>query len=322
MFDEVDQLNNSEQTANGNSGGMTTNSYTGPNGYKSFWDIFNREYREMWYHYENTTEYSGTPAARLVFEVTPYIGLAYSDRDLTTGQFIDESTFNVEGDFINTPTQYPNMFLPTGNEIGNFVPAKPITLSGFAAPIWDNTVLRVFSTDHCHVIGANTNSAYNPNFIYFDISSPPAPYQTSTTMEQEFLSKYGKVFFYYWVARDPGTFAPIADGYITAYCDTSIPDDWEDTTIPASNLPGVGSAKLFTNIRCNDNGSRSYELVLEDGTYPSEQTFTHTMGGQTYNYRVSIETFRGGYGYPYGSGFGIGGTAMGGTVSTLRLELD
>jgi len=211
---------------------------------------------------------------------------------------------------------------PTFNEIGNFVPAKPITLSGFAAPIWDNTVLRVFSTDHCHVIGANTNSAYNPNFIFFDISSPPAPYQPSTTMEQEFLSKYGKVFFYYWVARDPVTFAPIADGYITAYCDTSDINYWEDTTIPASNLPGVGSAKLFTNIRCNDNGSRSYELVLEDGTYPSEQTFTHTMGGQTYNYRVSIETFRGGYGYPYGSGFGTGGTGMGGTVSTLILELN
>src|SRR5690606_4525225 len=294
---------------------MTTNSYTGPAGYKSFWDIYNREYREMWYHYENTTEYSGTPAARLVFEVTPYIGLAYSDRDLTTGQFIDESTFNVEGDFINTPTQYPNMFLPTGNEIGNFVPAKPITLSGFAAPIWDNTVLRVFSTDHCPVIGANINSAYNPNFIYFDISSPPAPYQTSTAMEQDFLSKYGKVFFYYWVAKDPGTSLVIADGYITAYCDTGDTTYWADTTIPASNLPGVGSAKLYKNIRCNDNGFRSYELVLEDGTYPSESVVANPLNGVSY--RVSIETFRGGYSYGGGPSSGIGGTA-----STVKLELN
>jgi len=201
---------------------MTTNSYTGtvanPNGYKSFWDIYNREYREMWYHYENTTAYPSTPAARLIFEVTPYIGLAYSDTDVSDGTFFDlADPFVTPYGFIGSPTQYPNMYLPTGNEIGNFVPAKPITLSGFAAPIWDNTVLRVFSTDHCPVIGANINSAYNPNFIYFDISSPPAPYQTTTTMEQDFLSKYSKVFFYYWVAKDPVTFAPIADGYITAY---------------------------------------------------------------------------------------------------------
>jgi len=312
---------------------MTTNSYTGsvsnPNGYKSFWDIYNRLYREMWYHYENTTAYSGTPAARLVFEVTPYIGLAYFDNDMADGKFEDVADpFAIPYDFIGSPTQYPNMYpAPTFNEIGNFVPAKPITLSGLAAPIWDNTVLRVFSTDHCHVIGANTvPTLYNPNLIFFDISSPPAPYQASTSTEQEFLSKYGKVFFYHWVAKDPVTFAPIADGYITAYCDTSDATYWADTTIPASNLPGVGSAKLFSNMRCNDNGSRSYELVLEDGTYPFEDTFTHTIGGQTYTYRVSIETFRGGYGYPYGtpigSGVGTGGTAMGGTVSTVILELN
>src|SRR5690606_10889608 len=147
---------------------MTTNSYTGPAGYKSFWDIYNREYREMWYHYENTTEYSGTPATRLIFRVIPYIGLAYADDDVFDGKFDDVANASVPSyDFIGSAHQYPNMFLPNNNEIGNFVPAKPITLSGFAAPIWDNTVLRVFSTDHCHVIGANTNSAYNPNLTYF-----------------------------------------------------------------------------------------------------------------------------------------------------------
>ncbi|RRA94540.1 hypothetical protein [Paenimyroides viscosum] len=304
---------------------MTTNSYTGtvanPNGYKSFWDIYNREYREMWYHYENTTAYPSTPATRLVFEVTPYIGLAYSDNDVFDSTFFDESTNIGEGPFIGLPTQFPNMYpTPTFNEIGNFVPAKPITLSGFAAPIWDNTVLRVFSTDHCPVIGANINSAYNPNFIYFDISSPPAPYQTSTAMEQDFLSKYGKVFFYYWVAKDPGTSLVIADGYITAYCDTGDTTYWADTTIPASNLPGVGSAKLYKNIRCNDNGFRSYELVLEDGTYPSETVFANPLNGVSY--RVSIETFRGGYSYGGGPSSGIGGTAMGGTASTVKLELN
>ena len=96
---------------------MTTNSYTGsasnPNGYESFWDIYNREYREMWYHYENTTEYSGTPATRLVFEVTPYIGLAYSDSDVTDGRFQDVADpLAIPYDFMGLPTQYPNMFLP------------------------------------------------------------------------------------------------------------------------------------------------------------------------------------------------------------------
>src|SRR5690606_20597333 len=90
-----------------------------------FWDIFNREYREMWYHYENTTEYSGTPAARLVFEVTPYIGLAYSD-DFIDGIFKDVADpFAIPYDFMGSPTKYPNMYpAPTFNEIGNFVPAK------------------------------------------------------------------------------------------------------------------------------------------------------------------------------------------------------
>ena len=209
---------------------------------------------------------------------------------------------------------------PTFNEIGNFVPARSITLSGIATPNWGNAELKVFSLDHCHVIGANippntpVPNFYNPNLVFFDISSPPAPYQPSTTMEQDFLSKYGKVFFYYWEAKDPVTFNVIESGYITPYCDTGAAD-WADTTLPASNLPGVGTAKLFTNINCLDSsGGRSYELVLEDGTYPSETTFTNPLNGE--RYKVSIETFRGGYSYPYPTPPG-----MGGTVSTLKLEL-
>src|SRR5690606_18062617 len=177
VFDDVDQTNNTSQTASAN-GGMTTNSYTGdadnPDGYGSHWDIFRNP--EMYYHYENTTEYLGTPGTRLEFVVTPYIGLAYSDLDVTNGQFIDESTSQLEGDFINMPTQYPNMYQPTGNEIGNFVPANPITISGLSTPLWGNTVLKVFSLDHCHVNGPLAPVYHNPNGIFFDISSPPAPY--------------------------------------------------------------------------------------------------------------------------------------------------
>ena len=290
---------------------MTTNSYTGASGYKSFWDIYNRQGREMFYHYANST--GGSAGTRLEFEVTPYIGLAYSDTDFGDGTFFDITTSIPEGPFVGSPTQYPNIFLPNNNEIGNFIPAKPINLSGIATPNWGNAELKVFSADHCHVIGANTvANIYNPNLVFFDISAAPAPYQPTTALEEDFLSKYGKVFFYYWEAKDPVTFTVVASGYITPYCDTSTAD-WADTTIPASNLPVVGTARLYENMNCLDTG-RSYELVLEDGTYPSEKVFNNPLNGR--DYRVSIETFRGGYGYPYPTPLG-----MGGTVSTLKLEL-
>ncbi len=309
----MDAENNSQQTANVNDG-RTTNSYTGDPGYKSFWDIFNRN-REMWYHYENAT--GGSAATRLVFEVTPYIGLAYSDNYPTDGTFEDVADSNAPAyGFSGSPTQYGNMYA-NSYEIGNFVPAKPITLSGFVTPNWGNAELKVFSMDHCHVIGANIQpnipvpNYYNPNLVFFDISSPPAPYQLTTPTEEDLLSKYGKVFFYKWVAKDPVTFAVIDSGYIMADCNTADTNFWEDTNVPASNLPGVGSAKLFTNIQCIDNTFRSYELVIERGTYLSEYTFPHPSNGKSY--RVSIETFRGGYGNPNPN--------MGGTVSTVKLEV-
>ncbi len=314
VFNEMDAENNSQQTANVNDG-RTTNSYIGPNGYQSFWDIHSRQYREMYYHYENATETSGSAATRLVFEVTPYIGLAYADEDVKDGTFIDITTLQTEGPFVGLPTQYPNIYLPNTNEVGNFVPAKPITLSGFSTPNWGNAELKVFSSDHCHVIGANIQpnipvpNYYNPNLVFFDISSPPAPYQPTTALEEDFLSKYGKVFFYKWVAKDPVSFAVIDSGYIMADCDTST-TDWADTGIPASNLPGVGTARLYENMNCLDTG-RSYELVIEKGTYPAEYTFPHPSNGRSY--RVSIETFRGGYGNPNPN--------MGGTVSTVKLEV-
>jgi hypothetical protein len=87
----------------------------------------------------------------------------------------------------------------------------------------------------------------------------------------------------------------------------------------ASNLPGIasGTARLYGNILCNDTGNRTYELVLETDTYPSETVFNNPLNGR--DYKVSIETFRTGY-YPYGPG--VGGISMGGTISTLKLELD
>ncbi len=311
----MDAENNNPQAANANDG-RTTNSYIGPNtnDYKSFWDIHSRQYREMWYHYANTTD--NTVGTRLVFEVTPYIGLAYSDGEASDGVFFDVTDTNVlPYNFYGSPTQYGNMYA-NGYEMGNFVPAKPITLSGMATPNWGNAELKVFSSDHCHVIGANIQpnipvpNYYNPNLVFFDISSPSAPYQPTTVMEEDLLSKYGKVFFYYWEAKDPVSNLLIDSGYIMADCDTST-TDWADTTVPASNLPGVGSARLYENMNCLDNGFRSYELVIEKGTYPAEYSFTNPLNGRSY--RVSIETFRGGYGNPNPN--------MGGTVSTVKLEV-
>ena len=120
-FEEIDAQNYHAQTTtptNESSGGMTTSSYTGANGYQSLWDIHYRN-REMFYHYVNDTGSTGTPAARLEFVVTPYIGLAYCDDYVLDNIFYDESVSPAipKGFFISSPSNYPNIFMPTFTEI-------------------------------------------------------------------------------------------------------------------------------------------------------------------------------------------------------------
>lgn len=267
---------------------MTTFSDTGDDGYQSFWDI--TKHWEMFYHYRNNTGDWGNPAM-LDFKITPYIGLAYYDGD-NDGEYKDP--VNTVEDFNIQPSgTYPNIFDPTGNEIGNFVPARPFTLTGAGIPsYWGTVRLEIFSGDHCHVIGPNIHITNNPNAVFFDISAPPAPYQPSTLQEEILLSKYGKVFFYYWEAIDPTTLAVIHSGYIMPRCDTGDTNFWTDTTLTA-NLPTGG----VTNLYYNDNtvgNPISYEILLEDGTFPHQESFTHTVGGQTYTYTVELNTFLGG----------------------------
>jgi len=285
FFENTDQQNYNSQTGSTDSGGMTTFSDT--DDYKSFWDI--TQHWEMFYHYKNKTGDSGNPAM-LDFRITPYVGLAYYD-GWNNGDYNDQGTSIVNFN-IQPPGTYPNMFDPTGNEIGNFMPARPFTLTGAGIPsYWGTVELEVFSPDHCHVIGANLfTGGTNPMGIFFDISAPPATYQPSTPQEEGLLSQYGKVFFYYWEAVDPATAVVIAHGYVMPKCDTSVPAHWTNTTVTA-NLPTGGVADLYYNLS-------SFEVVLDFGTFPDVGTFTNTVGGKTYNYTVELKTFLGGTSNP------------------------
>ncbi len=285
----MDAENNSQQTGT-NNGNVTTFSEDG--NYQSFWDINNR-FREMYYHYQNWTGDWGNPAM-LHFRVTPYVGLAYYDED-NNGNYEDPLS-GIVANFNTAPVgMYPNMYDPTGNEIGNFMPAERFTITGAGIPTyWGTVELEVFSTNHLHVDPATAvTNIYNPNGVYFNLSAPPAPYVSATTQEIDILKEYGKVHFYYWEAINPTTSAVVRSGYIMADCDTNDTTHWEDTTVVA-NLPGGGTTKLFYNIYSDDIMDKSYEVVLERGTYPSEETFAYTIGGQTHNFTVSLKTFLGG----------------------------
>ena len=274
---------------------MTTFSDTGnpvDGGYQSRWDIYMRG-GEMVYNYHNATGDWGNPAM-LHFRVTPYVGLAYYDEDNTDYQYIDKSTLNSQADFTLPLGTYPNMFDPTGNEIGNFMPASPFTLTGAGIPTyWGTVKLEIFSMDHCHVIGANTvANIYNPNMVFFNITAPPTPYQPSTPQEEELLSQYGKVFFYYWEAVDPTTLAVVSSGYVMPRCDTGNTTYWTNTGVTA-NLPTGGIANLYYNHYSENNPVGSHEVVLEAGTYDHEQYFDYTnnINGQTKRYKVDVQTY-------------------------------
>lgn len=291
--------NQSSQNTNTNdsSGGMTTFSDDG--NYQSFWDIYNRN-REMYYHYTNFTGDWGHTGI-LDFKITPYIGLAYYDTN-NDGEFIDP-IFGMAAPFNSLPVgTYPNLYDTTGNEIGNFIPARPFTITGAGIPTyWGTVQLEVFSVDHCHVIAANAQTtAKNPNGVYFDISTPPVPLVAATVDEEQLLSQYGKVFFYFWEAIDPTTLTVVRSGYIMADCKTNsdaAATYWADTGVTA-NLPGGVTGDLYYNIYSEDTMQPSHEIVLKEGTFPTEHTFSYTKGGQTYNYKVQLKTFLGGTNNP------------------------
>jgi len=297
-FESVDENLYGSQTNDTDHGGMTTNSQDGYTleDYQSFWDITQRG-KEMFYRYENLTGDLGNPAM-LHFRVTPYVGLAYCDDDVYDNQFEDVSSGGIQGSFNTSPSgTYPNMFDATGNEIGNFMPARPFTLTGTGIPV-STRRFEILSKDHCHVVGANViTNTYNPGGVFFDITSPPTPYQPATPQEEDLLSQYGKVFFYYWEAIDPATSNIVAEGYIMPRCNTANSTYWTNTGINVT-LPNGSNANMYKNEVSLDTGFSSYELVLEKDVFPWEETFTATIGGVTYSYKVEIQTFLGGTSNP------------------------
>lgn len=305
VYHDIDKQNNGLEAANtasdDGSGGYTTFSDDGD--YRSFWNINTRGQHEMFYRFTNWTGDWGNPAI-LDFRITPYVGLAYFD-GTHDGDYRDVTSGTVENFNTVPPGTYPNLYDPTGNEIGNFMPTLPFTLDGSGIPSFGGTVvLEMQSGDHCHVVNANANSL-NPAGVFFDLSAPPPPFVPALPQEEELLKDYGKVFFYFWEAVDPVTTIVVASGYIMPHCDTNNAAYWTNSTVTA-NLPGGGIADLYYNIYSNDTGNASHEVVLERGTFPHEQTFFHTVGAQVYEYKVELETFLSGTSDP---------------VSTLKLSI-
>src|SRR5690554_1308998 len=234
VYHDIDKQNNGLEAAN-------TASEDGSSGiqpptiapdYESLWNI-NTRGQEMWYRFDNWTGDWGNPA-HLEFRITPYLGLAYYDDD-NDGIYKDDVTSFSENFNSVPPGTYPNLFDPTGNEIGNFIPASPIVIDGTGLAA-GTVILEMVSADHCHVMGASVIPGSNPLGIYFDLSAPPPPYVPALPQEEKLLKDYGKAFFYFWEAIDPVTNAIVASGYITPHCDTNDAAYWTNNTVTA-NLP-------------------------------------------------------------------------------------
>ncbi|HLW41853.1 MAG TPA: hypothetical protein VKY82_05750 [Flavobacterium sp.] len=255
--------------------------------YESLWDI-NTRGQEMWYRFDNWTGDWGNPAL-LEFRITPYVGLAYFD-DTNDGNYRDSRppVTTVENFNLVPPGTYPNLFDPTGNEIGNFMPAFPFVVDGTGLA-GGTVILEMVSADHCHVMGASPIPGSNPLGIYFDLSAPPPPYVPALPQEEKLLSEYGKVFFYFWEAIDPVTSTVVANGYITPHCDTNDAAYWTNTGVNVA-LPNGAVADLYFNY-IPGSSDNSHEIVLETGIFPSLVNFSHVVGGFTYNYEVELITY-------------------------------
>lgn len=286
VYHDIDKQNNGLEAANpasdNNSGGNVP--FTIVPDYESFWDINTRGTKEMFYRFANWTGDWGHPG-RLNFTVTPYVGLAYYDR-FNDGIYEDSfSGTTVENFNTVPPGTYPNLYDPTGNEIGNFIPALPFMLDGSGLG-GGTVVLEMVSGTHCHTLGASVNTL-NPAGLYFDISGPPL---AANIMEQNLLSQYGKVFFYFWEATDPLTNAVVWSGFIMPHCDTNNATFWSNTGVSV-NVPGIGfPVDLYYNINSLGSPDPSHEIVLPFNIYPHEANFSYTVGGWTYNYKVELTT--------------------------------
>lgn len=205
VYDEIDQQN--EQLANeqnGNNGGMQTNSFEDNDpgwiniggspfinigsGYQSPWDIWfrNDPFTPV---YAFSSRGGGGHTSPLKLEIIPWVGLAYYD-DNDDGIYDDldnpGTSFNLAGG------NYPNLFF-NNQEVGNLVPADPITLDGSNIDESELTIASDPSLTNDEHLLANPG---NKHLSGFNNLNKVFRFSSLTPQEQDLLMKYGKVFYY------------------------------------------------------------------------------------------------------------------------------
>lgn len=243
VYQDIDTQNNGLEAANTASDDSGVNApFTEVNIYYSPWNIDSISI-PVKYTIENSTNV--TPSGRLIFRVTPYVGLAYYD---------GVNNNNYYGTLLNL-ANYPNLYA-NGYKIGNFIPAQPIILDGTGAP--GTEIVEIESiNNHCPVI-QTMNPINNPNNEYFDVS----PIIGVSTLEESLLASHGKVFFFYWEAIDPTTNVVVNSHFVTPFCYNYPPAKWASASI-AVNVPSVGpTIPLFYNIVSDDTTQNSDEVVF------------------------------------------------------------
>ena len=169
---------------------------------------------------------------------------------------------------------HPNLYAG-GNEIGNFIPSFPFTLSGLGANEVDMSIIS--DTFHCPVLDGNAGVSNAGR--YFNINP-----MLANVAEQQLLAEYGKVFFYHWEAIDPATMLGVAQGYIMPECDQNVVAGTAQVntglSVTVPNIPMPVSSDLYyhqsTDIDpFNTAPISSLELFLEHLTYVFEDTFMY-----------------------------------------------
>src|SRR5690606_9344787 len=227
VYQEIDQQNtfNVGNNNSTNDGSGTNAPFTSAGTYQSPYDIWTRSSIPVSHIINNLskTKYSG--AGRLIFRFTPYLGLAYFDGG-DDGLYHDNAA-GILVDNLATPGLYPNLYA-NGHEIGNFIPALPLTMTGLGSGEEDIAIAS--NTTHCPVfdgLGGVTNYGR-----YFD----PA---FATPQEQVLLADYGKVFFYKYEILDPLNPAIVLrTGFVMPYCDEATSANWFDPSISV-NVRGI-----------------------------------------------------------------------------------
>lgn len=194
-----------------------------------------------------------------------------------------------DGDYYGyTITGVPNLFA-NGSEIGNFVPARPFVVDGTGLPYGGTVELDIKSSaDHCPVI-PNTFSANNPGTVYFDVSGIVG----TSTLEEQLLKDYGKVFYYYIEAIDPVTNTVVWGEYMMP--DNYFTQDnlhWYTTGINAGLSLGY-ILPMYYNYDVAASMPESDEVIVDVSSIPaalprykSEAVFTFNG----YNIKTTVKT--------------------------------